>query len=156
MLVHPPGWSLIAELEPLTVAEGHFFSPEGQAWTWTWKGPLDGVAYSTFLGLLIPRAVALFGSSSARPTCSPAREGEEGERRCWDTSPGVAMPSRMPCSRLHSRLGTSPKDTSAAIIKHISLLPKGSPGLKKLLAWQESSDSRPGGHRPQRGKHATL
>lgn len=71
-------------------------------------------------------------------------------------SPGIAMPSRMPCSRSRSRLGTSPEDTSVATIKHVSLLPKGSPGLKKLLVWQESSHSRPGGHRPQRGKCATI
>lgn len=63
------------------------------------------------------------------------------------------MPFRMPCSHLRSRLGTSPKETSVAIIKHVPLLPKGSPGLKKVPAWQESSDSGPGG-RFSKGKNA--
>lgn len=66
------------------------------------------------------------------------------------------MPSRMPCGHLRSRLGTSPEDTSVAIIKHVSLLPEGSLGLKKLPAWQESSDSRPGRHCPQRGKRTAI
>ena len=69
------------------MAEGHFCSPEGQTRTWTWKGPLDEVALLPIPGLLIPRALALFGSSSARLTCSPAKEGGGGVRGGAGTQP---------------------------------------------------------------------
>lgn len=69
------------------MAEGHFCSPEGRTWTWTWKGPLDEVALLPIPWLLIPRALALFGSSSARPTCSPAKEGGGGVRGEAGTQP---------------------------------------------------------------------
>lgn len=60
--------------------------------------------------------------------------------------PGIAMPSGMPRGHDSSRFGAIPEDLFLATVRNVSLLLKGSPGLEKELAWQESSDSSPAGH----------
>lgn len=117
----------MAEPEPLTVAEGHFCSPERQTWTWTWKGPLLMICLLPFLGLLIPGAVALFGEQFGQAHNSPAKEGEEGEEEKLRHKPRNSNALRMPCGHLRPRLGTSPEDTSVPSSSTFPCCPGGSP-----------------------------